>query len=104
MTRPQIVKQIAQELQRVAPHAEKILYGSEARGDAGKDSDIDVLILVEGDSLSIAEEESITTPLYEIELHTGVQISPLVMLKSQWYNRPIKTPFFINVMNEGIAI
>ena len=30
--------------------------------------------------------------------------SPTVMLRKQWENMPFKTPFYINVMNEGIRI
>ena len=82
----------------------KILYGSEARGDALPDSDIDLLILIDGDKISIAQEEEITTPLYQIELETGVPIHPIVMLKKNWFHRPFNTPFYINVMNEGIAL
>lgn len=46
----------------------------------------------------------ITLPLYELELKTGINISPIVMLKKLWENRPFKTPFYINVVNEGIVL
>ena len=106
MQRNQIVDKIRQIVKAVSPTADTILYGSQARGSARADSDIDLLILLdgEGEKPSIAQEETITMPLYELELQTGVLISPLVMLKKQWYNRPIKTPFFYNVMNEGIKL
>ena len=58
----------------------------------------------DGEKPSIAQEDTITWPLYELELQTGIQISPLVMLKKQWYNRPIKTPFYYNVMQEGVKL
>ena len=48
--------------------------------------------------------EKVTLPLYELELEIGVEISPIVMLKKQWKNRPFKTPFYENVMNEGVAL
>jgi len=104
MRRPDIVNQISQAIQRVAPTATAILYGSEARGDARDDSDIDVLILLDGDKLTLKQEMEVTGPLNEIEWQTGVLVSPTVMLRKQWENMPFKTPFYINVMNEGVRI
>ena len=104
MSRKDIVNQISQTIRRVAPTATAILYGSEARGDARPDSDIDVLILFDGDQMSLKREMDVTGPLNEIEWQTGVLVSPTVMLRKQWENMPFKTPFYINVMNEGIRI
>jgi len=94
MRRPDIVNQISQAIQRVAPTATAILYGSEARGDARDDSDIDVLILLDGDKLTLKQEMEVTGPLNEIEWQTGVLVSPTVMLRKQWENMPFKTPFY----------
>ncbi|MCR5241564.1 MAG: nucleotidyltransferase domain-containing protein [Prevotella sp.] len=104
MSRKEIVNQISQAIRRVDPTATAILYGSEARGDARPDSDIDVLILLEGDEMNLRREMDVTGPLNEIEWQTGVLVSPTVMLRKQWENMPFKTPFYINVMNEGIRI
>ena len=104
MKRKNIIKRIRALVRVVAPTAEVILFGSEARGDARPDSDIDLLILLDGDRMTLAREEEVTLPLYELELETGVEISPIVMLKKQWENRPFKTPFYVNVVNEGVAL
>jgi predicted nucleotidyltransferase len=102
--RSEIVKQIKETLQRVAPTAQSFVYGSQARGDFRPDSDIDLLIIVDEDRLSIKEEQQITIPLYEIEMETGIPISAMIVLKKNWEKRPFKTPFQINIMNEGIVL
>lgn len=104
MRRSEIIEQIRKTVYGIAPTAETILFGSEARGEARSDSDIDLLILLEGEKLTLAQEEAITLPLYALELKTGVAISPIVMLKKLWENRPFKTPFYVNVVNEGIVL
>ena len=98
------MKQISQTVHRLEPSASTILYGSEARGDARPDSDIDLLILLDGDKRDLKREDRLSGELYEIELATGVLISPMIMLRKQWESRPFKTPFYINVMNEGVRL
>jgi len=104
MNRTSVVQQIQQAIRQADPTAQAILYGSQARGEARPDSDFDLLILLEGDHMTLEREEAVTLPLYELELQTGMMINSLVMLKKQWENRPFKTPFYINVMNEGIRL
>ena len=89
----------------MAPTAKTILYGSQARNEARSDSDIDLLILLDGEKMTLKDEESITLPLYELELKTGVSISPIVTLKKLWESRSFTPPpFYINVTNEGVVL
>ncbi|MCD8268876.1 MAG: nucleotidyltransferase domain-containing protein [Parabacteroides sp.] len=104
MRRPEIVKQIKEVLQRVAPNAQAILFGSEARGDARPDSDIDLLILVDKERVSLSEESRITDDLYNIEFETGVQINPKVITRKQWDVASRFTLFYQNVMKEGVLL
>ena len=104
MRRPQIVEQIRQTVKKTDSSAITILYGSEARGEARPDSDVDLLILLDGDKRDLRRESALSGALYELELLSGITISPLIMLRKTWENRPFKTPFYVNVMNEGIKL
>lgn len=104
MKRPDIVKQITETMHRIEPTAHIILYGSEARGDARADSDIDLLVLLEEDNehTLVERELNIVRQLYEIELETGVIISPHIVLRRLWEQQT--TPFSMNVIKEGITL
>lgn len=96
---------IRDTLRDVAPEAKTILYGSQARGTARPDSDIDLLILLP-DSYTgmnfVKKKQEISGRLYDLSLELEVEISPLILVPSVFYAR--KTPFTINVMNEGIEL
>lgn len=102
MKRSNIIESIRKAFAAFPYPVEVWLYGSEARGESRPDSDIDLLVLVDKPTVSDEDENLIFTPLYQIELQTGVLINPLVLPKAQWGKRI--TPFYVNVTNERVRI
>lgn len=99
-----ILQLIKKSVATTAPDAVLILYGSYARGDNREDSDIDLLVLVNQDSVTYDDEKSIKYPLYHIEYETGIIISPLVLSKKIWETQHRITPFYENVVKEGVVL
>lgn len=103
MKRPEIVERISDTMHHIAPTAHVILYGSEARGDARADSDIDLLVLLEDSEQPFIERElEIVRQLYKVELDTGVIISPHIVLRRQWEKHV--TLFRLNIQREGVTL
>ena len=104
MRRGEVVNQIAQKIKEIAPRVSTILFGSEARGDARQNSDIDLLILIPDEMANNYHQikSEIAGELYMIELENEVLISPLILLQRMWDKRV--TPFTCNVAREGILL
>ncbi|MCE5185732.1 MAG: nucleotidyltransferase domain-containing protein [Planctomycetaceae bacterium] len=83
---------------------EIILYGSQAKGTAHLESDIDLLILT-NQSVSAELKNAICGDLYEIELELDVVISPLIKSRQQWDRPVVKVlPLYRNIQREGVRV
>ena len=96
-----ILNLIKTTVHQSAPDATLILYGSYARGDYHESSDLDLLILVNKEEVTRADQKKIKYPLYDIEFETGTIISPMIFSKKAWKTHHRATPFYENVSQEG---
>ena len=96
-----ILQLIKKSVSKTEPGAVLILYGSYARDDNRDDSDLDLLILVDKDKITRADQKRIKYPLYDIEFDTGTIISPLIFSRKDWEKNHRITPFYENVAREG---
>ena len=80
-----------------------VLFGSQARGDAGPESDIDLLVLVD------SEEEAIRAELwriaFDVSLEQDVVISPRVFGPKRWAEiGHIRLPLYRAILTDGIPL
>ena len=80
-----------------------ILFGSRARGDARKDSDWDILILLDKDKLVQADFDKVSYPFVLLGCEIGEEINPIMYTKDEWESYK-NTPFYENVSREGIYL
>lgn len=78
------------------------LYGSHARGDARPDSDIDVLVVLNGEFDYFNMIERTSKLAVELSLENDTVIS-LAFTSKEKYDHKM-SPFLMNVRQEGIAV
>ena len=81
------------------------LFGSDARGQASPESDIDVLVVVQPDAERVALETRIVDIAFDVNLEFNVFISPSVVTPAI-LNHPVwrESPFIETVLREGVAL
>ena len=80
-----------------------ILYGSRARGDARKDSDWDILIILDKDTLDRSDYDNVSYPFVLLGCDLGQEINPIMYTTKEWESSRI-TPFYENVTRDGIVL
>jgi predicted nucleotidyltransferase len=104
LSQHQVLQQIKTTVLGVEPAAVLILFGSYARGDYNDASDIDILVLLDKEKITNSDRERIGYPLYDIQLKENILITPIFYTKKNWDSRLGITPFFKNVLKDGIAL
>ncbi|MCF0208840.1 MAG: nucleotidyltransferase domain-containing protein [Bacteroidaceae bacterium] len=97
-----VLSRIKSSLEELMPKdGQAYLFGSRARGDNSPESDWDILLL-----LNSQEEDDATGVSYSL-VYLGWQlnqdINPIMYTKEDW-EKCAFTPFYHNVVNEGIKI
>lgn len=77
------------------------LYGSRARAEADRESDVDVLVILDAIPSYSAEIARTSALIAELSLRHGVCVSRVLVTKQEWQQG--RTPFLLNAREEAIA-
>ena len=105
---PLAIKRALEELQQylVEFYGDRLrgiyLYGSYARGDFRSDSDVDVLIVLDGEVKPGTEIDRISHQVADICLEHNVLIATFPV-SEKWFKER-KSPLFENVRQEGVLL
>jgi uncharacterized protein len=99
-----MASQIKEAVAQIDPQASVILFGSRARGDFGKYSDWDVLVLTDRPMTRRSEEMPFRDALYDLSLQSNEVISVMVRNRKQWHELHSIMPLYEEVSKEGVML
>jgi len=99
----EIAKELKERLSKVVRLVDFRIFGSRARGEAGKYSDMDVFIEVE--HMDREMEDKIYHIAWEVGLEYSRFISPLVFSRYEIVDSPLRiSPIVKNIEEEGVKV
>jgi predicted nucleotidyltransferase len=98
----QVINELKEKLVKIygSSFIHLILYGSWARGEANENSDIDLLVVLDGKITPGREIDRMIDVITDLNLKYDVLLS--VCPVSQESYLTVRTPFFVNVRKEGV--
>jgi predicted nucleotidyltransferase len=79
-----------------------VLYGSQARGEAGPQADVDLLVVLDGPVDAPTEIARTEHDIAEISLSNNVVVSCVFVSRDQYEGE--RSPLLINIRREGVAV
>jgi len=82
--------------------SEVIVFGSQARGKAKPDSDLDICVIVEKRNKAI--QNLILDCAWEVGFQYGLVLAPIIYSKGEWAGIMSQSPIVQSIRTEGIKL
>lgn len=104
MRQEEVIQRIKELGEKILPEGASLwLYGSRARGDARPDSDYDLLILLDKESLSTNDISKYSYPLFYWGTGAGEEVNAQIYTVNEW--KKMKwSPFNMNVEDDKMVL
>lgn len=98
-----IVRSFRALVESRTPVYKMIVFGSRARGEAAPDSDLDIVVVIDG----TANEETadiVSDAAWEAGFSDGIVVVPIVYSRDEWENSPERYSLLVQAVEaEGVA-
>ena len=99
-----VLEHLKRRVSERLPLRQMVLFGSRARGDADPDSDMDVLVVLEGPADRQARD-TVSDCAWETGLDHGIVIAPIVVCRDEWENGPERYSLLAEAIRaEGVPV
>jgi predicted nucleotidyltransferase len=104
LTLEPLIKRVKSELQSVYGErlVQLVLFGSQARGDASQESDIDLMAVLEGEVNYLEERKRTADTLYQLSYENDQVLTCLFVSKDRYVHE--KSPLLLNIRREGLPV
>jgi len=99
-----VLERLRELISERLPLHQMILFGSRARGDGGPDSDMDVLVVLDGPADKRARD-IVSDCAWEAGLEQGIVVVPIPVSRDDWENGPERYSLLAEaIRSEGVAV
>ena len=99
-----VLARFKEQVEHRFPRSRLVLFGSRARHDAEPESDMDVLVIING-PVGAEERACVSECAWEAGFEEGIVVIPITVSHEEWETGPLSSSLLaLAVSKEGVAL